>query len=365
MNSLRKLLCFLAAVLFAAFALPASAADKLFSLNSKVYTNDAVPVLFGVIPSGTTATTAIVVLDFFNQSPGGNSVFNSIKVTVPPDVKYSIINTVTKNGGSCPAPAHTTSTPSSGPGGAFQLNSINGAKPNGHFCVYLAATSISNACAPSVWKGEANTGSSITGGVPFFDTNIQTQPYSLTQTVDGCEGTLDCGQVVGDTDPVLDGDPSKAITRGILNTDNTCTALIGYSLNLDASVTTNQITSFITFKNGQAFAVEYVLAWAPVPLAQVDSNSDGFPDYHPQVSWKKDLSNNDVFIPGQACVGTNVSDPLTMPIMPVTGPPYNADGTTVRAEMCIAGLEWQVQSDGKIQYLLRVIDQSDSLTKGP
>jgi hypothetical protein len=64
-----------------------------------------------------------------------------------------------------------------------------------------------------------------------------------------------------------------------------------------------------------------------------------------------------------------VSDPLTMPVMPAvapfTGSPYNADGSTVRAKMCIAGVEWQVQSDGKIQYLLRVIDQTDSHVGGP
>jgi hypothetical protein len=58
-----------------------------------------------------------------------------------------------------------------------------------------------------------------------------------------------------------------------------------------------------------------------------------------------------------------------MPVMPNTSPfnlsPYFADGSTVRAKMCIAGVEWQVQSDGKIQYLLRVIDQTDSHVGGP
>jgi hypothetical protein len=130
-----------------------------------------------------------VVLDFFNQSPGGNSVFNSIKVDVPADVKYSVINMVTKNSGSCPAPAQTTITPSSGPGGTFQLNNITGARPTGHFCLYLAATSISSACAPSLWTGYANTGNSF-NGVPFFDSNVQTQAFSQTQTIDGCDGTL-------------------------------------------------------------------------------------------------------------------------------------------------------------------------------
>jgi hypothetical protein len=150
--------------------------------------------------------------------------------------------------------------------------------------------------------------------------------------------------------------PSKAIFRGSLNTDNTCTALIGYSLNLDTSTVNSQLNSFITYKNGQAFAVEYVLAWAPVPLSQV-ADASGFPAYHPQVSWLKyttgPFAGQDAYVAGQACAGTNVSDPASMPTMPVTGDPYNADGINVKAEMCIAGVVGGA-TDGTIQFLVEL-----------
>ena len=79
MNRIRNLLGFLLASVAVAFALPSSAADKVFTLGATTYSNAATPAnISGVIPNG---STSILVLDFFNQSPTGNSVINSIKVT--------------------------------------------------------------------------------------------------------------------------------------------------------------------------------------------------------------------------------------------------------------------------------------------
>ena len=365
MTFLRKSLYWVAALLLAAFALPSSAqTTKLFTLSSAVYTNDATPVLSGVIPSG--GSTAIVLLDFFNATPSGNSVINSVKVTVPGDVKYSFAQpSITKNNGSCPAPSHTTSSPTAT--GPFQLNNITGAKPGGHFCVYLAASTNSTTCTASTWTGYANTGNSFNGTL-FIDPNtLDPSGASKTQTIDGCDGTLACGQSIGDMDPLLTGTPSTGIIRGTTNTDNTCTALIGYSLKLDVSDPTNQITTFVTVKNNQAFAVEYVLAWAPVDLIQVDDldssgnhtgTHTGLPNFVPRVAWLQDVP-----IAGQACLGTNISDPAIMPNLPAVVPSPYTGGTP--AKMCIAGVEWVLQANGQIQYLVRVIDQTDSKVFGP
>src|SRR5262249_34240824 len=196
MSGMRKWLCLFFGVALAAVALPSGAqgTQKLFTLSASVWTNDATPVLSGVIPSG--GSTAIVLLDFFNATPNGNSVPNSVKVVIPGDVKYSAAQpSVTKN--SCPAPAHTTSSPTAGPGGQLSINNINGPKPGQHFCVYLAVSTTSNVCAASLWTGYANTGNSFNGTL-FIDPNTQDPSgASNTQTIDGCDGTLACGQTIG------------------------------------------------------------------------------------------------------------------------------------------------------------------------
>ena len=76
-----------------------------------------------------------------------------------------------------------------------------------------------------------------------------------------------------------------------------------------------------------------------------------------------------MFIPALACLSDDLNNPTgIMPIMPpvapFTAPPYNADGTTVKAKMCIAEHGWALVN-GQIQYWDRVIDQGDGFVGLP
>src|SRR5439155_14123226 len=74
MKSMRNLLCVLTAVVTVAFALPAVALDKTFSISTPTTT---------ILPAG--QTTSNVVVRFKNDS-SGNSTIKSLTLTVSPDV---------------------------------------------------------------------------------------------------------------------------------------------------------------------------------------------------------------------------------------------------------------------------------------
>src|SRR5581483_4969609 len=114
MKAMRHTLGALLAAVLVAFALPASAADKLFSISATTYAADGTP-LGTVIPAG--AAPSALLIDFFNQSPpNANSVFKSIQLAVPGDVSYKILSATTVNKGSCGAPPTHPPAPDSGPG---------------------------------------------------------------------------------------------------------------------------------------------------------------------------------------------------------------------------------------------------------
>src|SRR5215472_18907865 len=92
MNTLRKLFCVLTAVVLAAFALPSSAADKLFSVSISVTGPDGKDTSGVIVPG----KTSMVLVDFLNRTPLGttNSVINQVQVTFPlpgdPNLQYKI-----------------------------------------------------------------------------------------------------------------------------------------------------------------------------------------------------------------------------------------------------------------------------------
>jgi len=376
MNTLRKLLCVLTAVVLAAFALPSSAADKLFSVSISVTGPDGKDTSGVIVPG----KTSMVLVDFANRTPLGttNSVINQVQVTFPLPgdlgLLYNNMTALSKtvNNGSCPAaPAPSPNDPAPSHNTSINLNNITGVKIGGHYCLYLEVQSGDSTCTTTTWQTYAGTGGG--NGTPFLDyTTRDPSGVSIGLTADGCDGTLDCGQNAG------------AVTRGANwgNQTGTCTAKIDYDFNFDP--TGQSATSFITLKNGQNFTVEYSLLWNKVLLSSVDDDGDGVPDFHPLVSYQianpvQNYPNNFDYVPAPACLsGPDILaqgfDPnAVMPMFPNVFP-YNKPDvpggpnvpaqykTGVQAKMCLAQLGWVSLPGGYVQEKAVVIDQSDSFT---
>src|SRR6266536_573824 len=141
MNSMRKFLCVLTAVVMVAFALPATALDKMFSISTPTRT---------ILPAGATAASAVVRLK--NESTG-NSTIKSLTLTVSPDVGI-----VSASGSSGNA---TIS------GQTVIFTGITGVKPGGTFDVNLTlSVGVAAACGQDLWTGHAYAGNNV--GVTAF-----------------------------------------------------------------------------------------------------------------------------------------------------------------------------------------------------
>jgi hypothetical protein len=382
MNGFRRIVLTWLALAFAAFALPAAAADKLFSISAKTYTTPTTTTpassLGGIIPTG--ATPTIVLIDFFNQTPTqANSVIKSAQVTLPTDVSYTKYAVTSTNSGACAAPTAGLSY-TNGSSKPLVLTGLNGIKPSGHLCVYFSATTSATSCQPPVdWTGQANTGTNFGNGTPF--TIDGTNPLSKAQTVDGCTGVMGCdtgttsgknnvwgtlgGQVF--TDSAFVGSADWGLVRGP-NTAGDC-APVAFQFTLDPGV-----ASFIVSdaaKGSQGVAVEYVIVWPS--LATVD----GWTEARPQLAWGVPGNLQPpaaAFVPALACL-EDPADPtgLTMAIMPViptTSPakdPFQAavelgytqytPGTQVK--VCVSQHGW-TSNGSKVQYWDKIIDLADA-----
>src|SRR5215467_3902516 len=98
MSGMRKLFFLVVGVVLAAFALPSSAADKLFSVSISVTGPDGKDTSGVIVPG----KTSMVLVDFLNRTPLGtaNSVINQFQVTFPlpgdPNLQYKIMNALSK-----------------------------------------------------------------------------------------------------------------------------------------------------------------------------------------------------------------------------------------------------------------------------
>jgi len=399
----------LAATVLAAFALPAVAADKLFLVAARAYSVSGSTVTFigSTIPTG---STTVLLLEYQNQSPNGaNSVIKSIKAWIPTDVKWTFAASKSLNTSSqipsvsCDAPpaSYASNAPATlGLGGdptsnsaSYTQNSITGVKPQGKFCLYLAVTSIGSvSCQATQWGFEANTGNSFTGGVNFFDFNIQTQPYTLTNTQDGCTGVLGCGVPAGNNqggtygssvnhNPPLAfiGAPDWGLERAKKNKDGAlCTVPVPYQFSFDTSLNTLQKAEFVVpDTKGEGVAVEYVLLWSPIPTASVPAASSGLPYPRLKLAWLKD-SGGWIYVPALACKDDDLEqvDGSPLPTIPFV-PPFNNGCTSSTnltgctqpsgyrpgdtAKMCVAqeGSTSVGGSDPATQLWHKVIDYAD------
>ena len=386
MKTVYRLVLTLLAAASTAVALPAAAADKLFSISAKTYTTPttttAASSLAGVIPAGTTPT--IVLIDFANQTPTqANSVIKSVALAMPGDVSYTKY-AVTNANSACAAPTTALSYVAGG-SNPLSLNNLNGIKPTQHLCIYLSATTSATSCTPPVtWTGQANTGTNFGNGTPF--TTDGTNTLATTSTVDGCTGVLGCdtgttsgnnvwgtlgGQVF--TDSAFIGSADWGLVRGP-NVGLPACSPLPFQFTLGAGV-----ASFIVSdaaKGGQHIAVEYVIQWPS------SDTTDNWSEARPQVAWGVPGDTQPppgAFVPALACL-QDPADPAgltmaVMPIIPTTGaagaayaaaaatyPQYAAGGppdNPNRVKVCVSQHGW-TSNNGKVQYWDKFIDLADS-----
>jgi len=166
MKSMRNLLCVLTAVVTVAFALPAVALDKTFSISTPTTT---------ILPAG--QTTSNVVVRFKNDS-SGNSTIKSLTLTVSPDVTI-----VTASGQSGNAAVNNQTH-------TVTLTGIMGVKPGLTFDVTLQLSVGSAAvCGMSTWTGAAFAGNNV--GITAFSP-VSPHANEVTTYV-GCDFSIACG----------------------------------------------------------------------------------------------------------------------------------------------------------------------------
>jgi hypothetical protein len=255
---------------------------------------------------------------------------------------------------------------------------MNGVKPGKSFKITLSVTvADGSVCSASSFSGRAWTGNTQ-GGTEF---SASPASANVVQVYVGCDGILNCGDQVGNLDPPLDGTPLSGLTRGANNGGPACVA-IPYSFDFITSGT--QTAVFATIKNGQVFSVEYVMAWNPVALP-----ASGWADFRPQVSWGVVGHNPPVpgttdYVPALACLSDDLGNPaaimptipddsLANPPGPYSTSPFGQFHPGQQAQMCVSEHDWALVNVApinqppvwKIQYLDRVIDQSDGHVTGP
>ena len=215
MNGMRKLLGFFMAALLMAFALPSSAAPE------KIFFISGVPA--SVAP-GTTLTG--VVFTFRNDTPGGNSNINSLRLIAP--TGWTLSNPVAVAGGDVTGgTGFVTGGGTSGP--SVYFTDIPGIKTMGKTWkmsvdvkVPASITSCSNA-----WFAQAYVGNSLNG-----------DPFRLTNSA----SSLNTGLVTSDNSLAFDlaGMTSGAIQDAIgylatAKVTNSCGNVDGVTINFTGS----------------------------------------------------------------------------------------------------------------------------------
>lgn len=367
MSGMRKWLCLLFGVAFAAFAAPSFAA-KLFGFSIDGSAN----------------------LDWSNspQNSGGQSVINSVKLSVPANAPLNsggyvfTITGWTGTGGTLynspttpTAQTPPVSVPYNVPAGAtLWIKGIVGSGPGQVFQVFTS--NMTGGCSGSATLTAAAWTGNTWGGTQFTPASAGADQAPIP-----CFGNLVCAVLQSDINPTLDGNQHSKVGRGEFDSDGTdCGNLaVPYSSVFINNPGTKQTFVLNEVSGNQHPTGEYVISWAAAPLDP--SVPTVMPTFQPQVAWLNidgtpaNQPGTPAYINAQPCAGDDLtssnSTKKIMPIMPVTGAPYNADGTTTKAKACIAEQGWALvevpvgSGNWAIQFWDRVLDQSDLRLTGP
>jgi hypothetical protein len=306
MNGMRKMLCFLMAMVLAAFALPTIAApEKVFSLSVSPHLLPATGQ-----PIDVTAT--------YTNTTGGNSLINSVVLIPPPGVTLS--NARPHDGTVITCPSSTTAGPI--PAGSVCIVNMVGTRPGTPFVLVVSATVPSGtACTLSAWNGQSFTGNTL-GGTSFrLQPATENSLTSLTAYV-GCTGILGCastnntGGQLNTNDAGYVGTPDWGIIRGQNTNDppQACDVVL-YQFNFDPGQNTASFIVTDPAKGTQKIAVEYVVLWNAVPPDAAPALTAGWAKNRALLAWG--FTTPPVFptqySPALACLYdlSDFSDPLS------------------------------------------------------
>jgi hypothetical protein len=288
----------------------AGGSDKLFSISTSQAT----------LLSG--ATNVPVTVTFRNDSPGGNSIINSIKLAVPLGVTYTVTSV-----------SSGTASPSAGNGGdTISINGISGVRPGKTFVVSLTVSVPANStCSAVAWVGSAWTGNSF-GGDAFAPSSANANVANVGV---GCDGILPCASVTV-IKPAPTTTPDQpgyaATTRAFYNKDGTTNGTgcvpVPYSfadnlLDVDATKAHAYLKWLLQDTAVFTTSVNSALR-AAGPSGVVTAAT-------PKVAWLTDTSANPVFILGPSCLGTNAPTNVPAPYGTLTGSglPSSGAGMTI------------------------------------
>lgn len=233
MNGIRKLLLYVTAIAFVAFALPGNAApQKRFSLTMSMSTT-------------TTAT--------FNNLSNGNSYINSMNLTTPLPVTHVEVQANLITSTTSVTPNCTTAQPCAA-GTTILISNISGVAPgtSGTLTLTVSAPSDQNACSTSyTWSAMAFTGNAGNsgGGTSFLTPDGSTTATSTTSIACVLQFvTQPANAQVGSTITSVVNDPSGTPVK--------VQALIGGSsaANFTGQITLTQSPATGTLAGGSANA---------------------------------------------------------------------------------------------------------------
>lgn len=265
------------------------------------------------------ATTTTVTVKFENRTPNGNSLINSLRLTVPAGITNYVVQSITTVNGNVTTTGGTA-TPSTGAGGqVISINGMTGAKPMGNIQVKLSVTVSSSAsCSAASWSGTAFTGNSWNGDpfIPFpnADSNVAAAYV-------GCDGILACGDptIVKPAGATQDTPGYGATKRSFYNKDgstngNGCVP-VPYAFS-NALVAANSLHMLWLSQDTAVFTTSANSALRPLdPLTPpATTPTTGWTSAsRPRVAWVESSPGVPDPVPGLACLGTNPPTNLPAP----------------------------------------------------
>lgn len=286
MNSMHKVLCFLTALAFAAFAMPGFAGPtKMYSLKA-----DASSIAYSVDPTTNQRSIDVpapITVTVKNESPPSvaNSNISSFSFTVTGMVITSVDqNACQLQGGICSLNGDTNTV--------SVTNISQPIQAQGTFSVPVTV----NSCGDGAWSAKVWSGSQLNGaqfGGPTSDPGL---PTNLATNV-SC-GDAACGlPFIAHSDLAVAGSPTYVSgVRGAYNKDGSACSVLDYFVT--NTIPTNNTLHFEWSTTEPSGAFRYKLNY-PVPVM-------------PQLAWFSD-SSGPVFVDAQPCLATGMPNNLPAP----------------------------------------------------
>lgn len=319
MNSLRKLLGSLMAVMLATFAGPSIAA------GGKVFYAEVQPV----ISSNATSYT----VKYSNNSPGPSTI-NSIKIVPPKSGSVALLTITNVSPGAASPQAD----------GSIIVNNLPGIKRGASQVFTITVTNVATSCNVGTSNFFANAGNAYPQGDEF----AQDPARMKTTSIVGCDfaGMVTCQDSAGFTVPNGAGpnDPGYANFKvESLKSGGACPGGTQYSISgMNTLLIDNKLAVALSDANAGFIAS---IVSPPLPL-----DAGGYASERVRVAWEQDGNGNWIYINAPTC-SCSVATLACMPTDNVPTDPYY--GQQVKA--CVADYSWVVTSTGFAKYFATIL----------